>query len=148
MVSPFFAEFTDLSVTQSFIYRAVGTPVKIMAAYLLVYYQIPQFLQKKRYFQAILSFLISTVFFTFLYRINNIYIAETLAGSTAPKESIGEIFFQYKSTISGYFWRVYLYPLLFLLLKIIKDWAEEKHKIERLEKEKATLRSAPDGSDN
>ena len=136
--APFFAEFTDLSRSQSIIYRAVGLPIKMAAAYLLVYYQIPQFLQKKRYFQAILSFLISTVVFCFIYRINNIYIAETLAGSDAPKESITEIFFQYKTTVSFYFWRVYLYPLLFLFLKIIKDWAEEKHQVERLKKEKAT----------
>ena len=136
--APLFAEFTDLTRFQSFIFRAVGLPLKMAAAYLLVYYQIPKLLQRKKYFQALLSFAISTVVFTILYRINNVYIAETLAGSTQPRESILQILSEYKFTIGGYFWRVYLFPFFFLFLKIIKDWALERQQIEVLLKEKAS----------
>ena len=135
--APLFSEFNSQERWESFIYRGVGLPLKMIATYLLVYYQVPQLLQKKKYFQFLLSLVATIIFFSILYRINNIYIAETLAGATNPKESIGQILSEFKFTVYFYVWRVYYSALLFLLLKMLKDWALNKQKVETLQKEKA-----------
>ena len=135
--APFFSEFNSQERWESLIYRGVGLPLKMIATYLFVYYQIPKLLQKKKYFQFLLSMVVTICLFSFIYRINNIYIAETLAGATNPKEPIGQILSEYKFTIYAYIWRVYYTALLFLLLKMVKDWALNRQKIETLQKEKA-----------
>ena len=135
--APLFSEFNSQEIGESLIYRGVGLPLKMAAAYLLVYYQIPQLLQKRKYFQFLVSMIMAISLFTVLYRINNIYIAETLAGVTHPKESISQILIEYKFTFYFYFWRVYSAAFGFLLLKMLKDWALNRQQIETLQKEKA-----------
>lgn len=137
LAAPFFSELNGDNTWEAFIYRAVGLPMKILAAYTLVYYQIPTFLQKGKYVQFILSFMLSLYVFCVLYRINNVYIAETLTGDTVIKESIWEIITQPYFTIGVYLFRVYFFGFLFLFIKIVKNRAEEKNQIELLYKEKA-----------
>jgi LytS/YehU family sensor histidine kinase len=138
LLAPLFAEFAGQEIGASFIYRLVGLPLKIVATYLLVYYQIPKFLQQKRYAYFILSFLLSTYVFCILYRLNNIYIAETLAGLVDPKESVFQVIAESKFTIYFYGLKVYGFAILFILLKYIRDRGEEKRKVEMLLKEKST----------
>ena len=135
--APLFSEFNSQERWESLIYRGVGLPLKMLATYLFVYYQVPRLLQKRKYFQFIFSMILSVVLFSLLYRINNIYIAETLAGATDPKEPLLQILSEYKFTIYFYVWRIYYATLLFLLLKMIKDWALNRQKMETLQKEKA-----------
>ncbi len=136
--APLFSEGLGGAFMDSLIYRVVGLPLKIMATYLLVYYQIPQFFQKKKYFLFGLSFAISTYVFCVIYRVNNIYIAEALAGSDHYKETFWEILNLSWWTVNNYFIRVYGFSLVFILLKYGRDRMIEKRKLEALLKEKAT----------
>lgn len=137
LAAPFFSELNNENTLQAFIFRAVGLPMKILATYVLVYYQIPTFLQKGKYFQFLLSFAFSLYVFCIIYRINNIYIAETLAGGPQIKETIWEIISQPYFTIGTYLFRVYFFGFLFLFIKMVKNDAREKNQMELLKKEKA-----------
>ena len=121
---------------RAYMYRVVGIPTKMAATYLLAYYQIPKLLYKKKYLYFTLSLILSIIGFTIIYRFNNIHIAETFAGSQAPKESLLEIIYQLDYTISDYVFRVYLYTFLFMMVKFTRDIAKEKTQIETLQKEK------------
>ncbi|MGB3589425.1 MAG: histidine kinase, partial [Tunicatimonas sp.] len=125
------------SMPEAFVFRAVGMPVKIMATYLLVYFQIPLLLQKKKYIQFILSLVVSILFFTILYRFNNIHIAERLSDPEGIRESLGQIIWEFEFTVLGYFDRVYGVVFLFLFIKMIRDRGIEKQRIEMLKQEKA-----------
>ncbi|MEO0468848.1 MAG: hypothetical protein AAF206_04440, partial [Bacteroidota bacterium] len=138
LAAPLFAEVYDQTVLDSLIYRAIGLPIKMMAAYLLAYYQIPRLLQQKRYWQFVLSLVGSVIVFTVIYRFNNVQFAEPLAGDASNYESISQILAELRLTILSYFFRVYSYPILFVILKILLDQANERQTIERLEKEKTT----------
>ncbi len=137
--APFFQEVgnPELSRFQSFVYRLIGLPLKMVGTYFLVYYQIPKLLQKRKYLQFLLSFFATAFVLSIVYRINNIYLAETLAGSSEPKDSIISILAQWRWTFAVYFWRVYFVGILFLFIKMVKDWSQEKRKLEELQKEKA-----------
>jgi len=136
-IAPISSEGGIDEAIQAFIFRIVNLPIKILAAYFLTYFLIPNFFQKKQYSLSILLFLLFTYVFTVLYRINNIYVAETLAGYT-DKESILEIMTSFKWTVLAYFERLYRVALLFLIFKTVKDQVLKKQQIERLEKEKTT----------
>lgn len=136
-IAPLLGEFTGQGIRESLIFRLVGMPIKIIATYLLVYYQIPKYLHQKRYFQFLISFILTTYIFCIIYRFNNIYIAESLAGNPGPKESLLQIIQESKFTVYFYLVKVYGFTLFFMLLKYIRDRGEEKHKVETLLKEKA-----------
>ncbi len=123
---------------EAFIFRAVAMPIKMAVTYILVYYQIPELLQKKKYIQFILSFLLLTILLTFIYRINNVHIAETLAGIDSPKESLPQMISEFWATVIGYAPRLYVFTVIFLFIKMIMDRSAEKHQIDILKKEKAT----------
>ncbi|MEM8527793.1 MAG: sensor histidine kinase [Bacteroidota bacterium] len=137
MIAPLTSEGGFEDMKTAFVFRAVGLPTKIAATYFIVYYLIPNFFQKKRYSLAILWFFVATYVFTVIYRINNVYIAESIVGYT-DKESISEILTSFNYTVLGYFYRTYAFTWIFLVLKVIKDQAVKQRAIERLEKEKAT----------
>jgi len=137
MIAPLTSEGGFGEMKSAFVFRAVGLPTKIVATYFLVYYLIPNFFQKKRYSLFILWFFVATYIFTAIYRINNIYIAESIMDFT-DKESIPEILISFNRTVLGYFYRTYAFTLIFLILKVTKDQAVKQRQIERLEKEKAT----------
>ncbi len=137
LIAPITSDNTITEIREAFIFRIVALPIKVIATYLLVYYQIPKFWQQRKYLTFILSFAVSAIVFSILYRINNIYVAETIAGSTAPKESISQIIYEFEYTFFGYFFRVYYYSIVFIIVKMFKDHATKKRRIEILEKEKA-----------
>ncbi len=137
LIAPLTSNENISEIRGMFIYRAVGIPTKMMATYLLVYVQIPQLLQKKKYIQFILSLVVSILFFTILYRFNNIHIAERLSDPEEIRESLGQIIWEFEFTVLGYFDRVYGIAFLFLFIKMIKDRGVEKQKVEMLKQEKA-----------
>lgn len=135
--APLLSELGGEDAWNAFIYRAVGMPIKIIATYVLVYYQIPRFVQQKKYFQFILSFLLSLYVFAVIYRINNVYIAEPWAGDVDYQESVWEIMSSVPFTSISYFIRVYFFSIVFLFIKMVKNRAEEKNQLDVLQKEKA-----------
>ena len=136
LIAPFTSNEYVNSTKEAFIFRTVAMPIKIIATYFLIYYEIPHLLRKRRYFMFVLYFLVSSLVFTSVYRINNIYIAETLAGYNHSKESIVEIITDVKNTHIGYFFLVYSYAILFLILKTFRDREIQASEVEKLQKEK------------
>ena len=138
IIAPISSDQSITETREALIFRGIGMPIKMAAAYFLAYYQIPRLLQEKKYIQFALSFLLSTVLLTFVYRINNVYIAETLAGSPHPKESIPRMISEFEYTVLSYFPRVYFFAFIFLFIKTVKNRAAVKHRMEILQREKAT----------
>lgn len=113
-------------------------PLQLAAAYLLVYYQVPKLLMKKKYYQFLGSLLISTLILAFLARLGIIYIAEPLYRTNFLQESPLEILLDPGYLLIVYVPSVYIYPLIFGMAKAIKVRFEEKHQLEVLKKEKIT----------
>lgn len=113
-------------------------PVQMMAAYSLVYIQVPQFLLKKRYFGFGISFVIFAYVFSVMARLVVIYIAEPYIRDDFEQESILEIVSDPYYLFIAYFPAVYMIVFLMLALKTIKERFEEKHQIQVLQKEKVS----------
>ncbi len=122
---------------EALIFRGVGMPLKMVATYLLVYYQIPKLLQKKKYVQFIVSLVISIAVISIAYRFNNIYIAETIAGLGIEKDSFWDIVTQFDNTYLSYAPRAYFSATTFLVLKMVMDRASVRRELDTLQKEKA-----------
>ena len=136
-IAPITSSESVQDLKEAFLFRGVAMPMKIIPTYFLVYYLNPYFLRRKKYLQYVLYFILSTLVFTIIYRFNNVHIAETLAGSSQPKESLGQIIRQAHFTFPSYLPRVYLFTIVFLFLKNYKSNELKNYQIISLEKEKA-----------
>ena len=123
---------------EAFLFRIMGLPVKILATYFFVYYQVGKLFQKKKYLRFILSFFLSIAVFAVLDRSITIYVSETLINSSGSKESLMQIVSELEYTYVDYFFRIYFFVFTFLFIKMVKNSAEEKRKIETLQQEKTT----------
>jgi len=137
LIAPFTSDPTITDVKEAFLFRAVALPPKILATYWLVYFLIPKLWSRGRYLSFILAFCISTVILAFLYRLNNVYVAETLAGLPHPKESLTQMIREFWYTVLAYLPRLYFFAIVFWFVKAAKDRYTQRHQIAMLEKEKA-----------
>ncbi len=120
-----------------FMKNIVLFPSMIGAAYLLNYYQIPRFYEKKKYWIFAGSLLISTYLFTALARILTIYIAEPVLGLDQPLPNMWAlVLLAPDRLIKNYIMSIYIAPLIMLSIKMLKSNAEAKRNAEILEKEK------------
>lgn len=116
-------------------------PSMLIAAYVLIYYQVPKLIYKKKYLRFIVSFLISVYLTTVLARLLTVFVAEPIMGvvELTPKK---ELFIRTLTSIwrlaRNYFLSIYIIPIIMLGIKLIKTQSEEKRKVEQLKKEKAT----------
>ena len=113
-------------------------PAQIIAAYLLVYYQVPNLLYKKKYLQFLISLLLSVILLGAVARLSIIYIAEPFFREDFQQESILEIFIDIPYLIGVYFPSVYMIAFIMLIIKTFKERFESKHQMEVLQKEKKT----------
>jgi len=121
------------------IHKGIMLLPKILAAYTLIYYQVPAFLYKKRYVLFICSFILSSYFFSVVARILNVYIVEELVREPPfAKETIFDIATDIKRLYAQYYLGVYFPALIMLMLKLIKEKFYKKSEIEQLEKEKVS----------
>ena len=137
-IAPLTSGESVTEMKEAYVLRLVGLPTKMMATYLLVYFQIPQLLHRRKYLQFTLSLVASVIVFTVLARTLNIHLAERLTDPLGERESFGQILRQFKYTVLGYLGRVYGVAFLFLFVKMIKDRSVEKQKLQRLKQEKVT----------
>ena len=114
-------------------------PSIILAAYLLVYYQLPKLAYKKKYVLFFISLLASMYFFTFLGRVFTIYLAEPYLGiEKAPSlDYIWNVAGRIDRLARNYLLAVYLAPFLMATIKLIKQRSQVKSEMDALEKEKA-----------
>jgi two-component system LytT family sensor kinase len=130
--------FKHGDIKPHFITNLATLPAQMAAAYFLNYYQIPQLLFRKKYVLFIVSLVVSIYVFSALNRISVVYIAEPFVRTDFEQESISEILSDTAYLYSIYFTATYIYAFLMLLIKAVKIKYEEKHRIEILQKEKAT----------
>ena len=135
--APYFLVDPEQSVTEALLYRGVNIPVKMLATYILVYYQYPRLFKRGRYVWFTIHFLLSTYLFTLLYRLNNVYVAEWLAGEPGPRESLWQMVQEFEFTYFGYLLPLYFFTFVFWFLKLMRDNLLEARKMEALTKEKA-----------
>lgn len=111
-------------------------PSQLLAAYFLNYYQIPKLLLKKKYILFIITFFFFGYFFLAFGRFSIVHIAEPFIRKDFEQESILEILTDSDYLIKVYFPAIYSVVFIMFVIKVIKQRALEKQKIERLEKEK------------
>jgi len=113
-------------------------PVQIGAAYFLAYYQIPKLLLQKKYLLFLLSGMASIFIFSVLARLAVVYISEPFWRTHFVQESLLEIIYDWQYLLTVYFTTAYLFSIVFLIVKTIKEHFEQRHQLEILKKEKAT----------
>ncbi len=121
----------------SFVNSIVLFPAIIGAAYWLTYYQIPKFIETKRYWRFAGSWLLSAYFFTVMARLATIYISEPILGTDQPLPNMwATVLISPDRLIRNYLMSVYIGPLIMASIKTVRWNLEAKKREERLEHEK------------
>lgn len=122
---------------RNLIEMAIMLPLQMVAAYLLVYVQIPRLLYQKRWFLFLLSFILTAYCFSTLSRLTNIYIVEPLTGYEGYDESLWEVMSDPVYLLKVYMPWVYTSAVLLLIFKMVKDRFQQENRLNILEKEKS-----------
>lgn len=111
-------------------------PVQMLAAYSLIYYQIPQWLYKGYYLRFGLSLLIIAYLLAVLARLFVIFISEQLLGLDSFDETLWEILSDPVFLIKVFVTSVYIPAILLFLIKMTKERFEQQNQLITLEKER------------
>ncbi len=112
-------------------------PPKIFAAYTLVYFQIYRLLFKRKYILFFLTFLVGAYLFTVSGRVLMVYVFEPLyRQGDFTQESLFEIMTDFHALALRYFFFIYMYAMLLVILKLIKEHFVTRQNQEILKKEK------------
>ena len=111
-------------------------PFQILAAYTMVYYQIPKWLFQGKWVLFILSMVFIAYLICVLTRLSIIYIAEPLIGREGVDESVFEIMKDPWYLLKVYTPAVYLPTVILFLLKMTKERFLNSNRIVALQKEK------------
>lgn len=132
--------FLSLATNQDFLSALVSKlfylPPQIIAAYLLVYYQLPQLLYRKKYLHFLGSILLSTYFLAALTHILVDYALIPLFAPTEGQSSLYEIFSLNEPNAIYVIW-LCLVPVTMASMKLIKQRFERKQAFTILQQEKA-----------
>ncbi len=123
---------------QEFINYLTLLPFQMMAAYTLVYYQVPKLLLRRKYLLFFLSFPFFVYFFSVLARLGIVHIAEPFIRTDFVQESVMEIISDPNYLLAVYAPAIYVTAFLMLAVKMILERFKEKHDLEVLRKEKVT----------
>ncbi len=133
--------YTGYTLKVIVIYTLAILPSILMAAYFLVYYQIPKYAYPKKYVRFAFSLLGSMYVFTVLARMLTVFVAEPIMGvvdDVAPIHMVLLVLFSVDRLGRNYLLAVYIAPFIMASIKLVQQRSEEKRKLEQLEKEKAT----------
>jgi len=131
--------YTGYPLNVIFVYTLAILPSIIIAAYFLVYYQIPQFVYKKKYLKFAGSLLLSAYIVTVLARLLTVFVAEPFIGVVDDVSNIDMfllVIFSVDRLARNYLLPVYIVPFIMASIKLIKKQNEEKRRLEELEKQK------------
>lgn len=126
---------TDFRV--NLIEMSVMLPMQMLAAYALIYVQIPHLLYKKYWATFVISWQILAYILAVLARLAIINIAEPLTNHDGYNESLGEILSDPTYLLKVYIPSVYTPAFLFLIIKMLKDRFQQENRLAHLEKEKS-----------
>lgn len=130
------ASINTNNISGNFIKDLSILPSQLLAAYFLNYYQIPKLLLKKKYFLFVITFIFFGYLFLAFGRFSIVHIAEPFIRVDFEQETILEILTDSDYLVKVYFPGIYGVVFLMFIIKVVKQRASEKQKIERLEKEK------------
>ncbi len=111
-------------------------PSELICAYLLAYYQIPNFLYRKKYLTFAASVAITLFLGGILARILTVYVAEPLYIENPRQETLPEILTDPVYILLVYVPGIYLSPVLFAAIKLVRDRYRERERVEKLKQEK------------
>lgn len=134
---PILAALNEGSVEKTLISGLGHLPAQLIASYLLVYYQVPKLLFKKKYILFGVSFLVSAYTLLVLTKYLGMYLSKIFSPKYYEYKSILEIIGEPFHLVVVYFPSVYVYVFLMFMTKAFKDRFEERHQLEVLQKEKA-----------
>ena len=122
-----------------FVHHGIVLLPKMLAAYSLIYYLIPEFLYKKRYVLFFVLLLFTSYVFSAMARIMVVHIVEELIRPRPfRQEPIQEILTDIKRLYKHYYIGVYLPAFIMYMFKLISEKFNKKSQIEQLEKEKVS----------
>ncbi|MFD2567628.1 sensor histidine kinase [Pseudotenacibaculum haliotis] len=136
-ILPVLAAVNSGSVEKTLVSGLGQLPAQVLASYLLVYYQVPKLLFKKKYLSFILSFIVSVYVFLVFTKYFGNYMTKLFVPKYYEYESILEIVGDPFHLAVVYFPSVYVFVFLMFTTKAFKDRFEERHQLEVLQKEKA-----------
>ena len=111
---------------------------EIIAAYLVTYWLLFQFLYRKRYVTTILGFFAVSYLCSALGRILVVKVCEPLAGLPSKAfETYANMFSNVPKLIYNYFFQIFAIVFVFVALKTVKDQVSIRQRTLILEKEKA-----------
>lgn len=122
---------------ENLVEMGVMLPIQMVAAYLLVYRQLPRWLYQRKWLLFIVNFVVVAYFLTALSRFANIYIAEPLTNYQGYDESLLEIIANPIHLLKRYLPVIYIPAFLLLIFKMIKDRFQQENQLMNLEKEKS-----------
>lgn len=135
---PIYAYSIGQSVYPSFILKLFYLPPQILAAYLLIYYQIPRFVYTKKYLWFALSFVFTLFFFsTLCHIIDDYWINPFLGIKGHPQHSLSQIIRGTFPVSVYHMVFAYLVPFIMAGIKVVKQRLEKNRQLEQLQKEKA-----------
>lgn len=126
---------TDFKV--NLVELSVMLPMQMIAAYVLIYVQIPYLLYQKRWFTFTISLQVLAYILAVLARLAIINIAEPLTQHDGYNESLGEVLSDPLYLLKVYIPSVYTPAVLFLTIKMLKDRFQQENRLISLEKEKS-----------
>ncbi len=136
LASPLLAIAVNQPFLSSLVIKLFYLPTQIMAAYLLIYYQLPKLLYAQKYIRFFGSILLSTYVLATLTHFLEDYALIPLFASTAEQCSLYDIFFGLKQSNAFYIIWLYLIPLTMASVKLIKQRFERKQAFAVLQHEK------------
>lgn len=137
LASPLLAIALNQPFLSSLVIRLFYLPTQIIAAYLLIYYQLPKLLYAKKYIRFSGSILLSTYVLATLTHVLEDYALIPLFASTTEQCSFHEIFLDLNQSNAFYVIWLYLIPLTMASIKLIKQRFERKQAFAILQQEKA-----------
>ncbi|TMM58314.1 histidine kinase [Maribacter algarum] len=133
--------YTGYTLKVISVYTLAILPSILIAAYLLVYYQLPKYAYKKRYLKFIGSVLLSMYFLTVLARLLTVFVAEPIIGVVEDTSTINMlllVLFSLDRLARNYLLPIYIAPTIMASIKLLKQRSEERRRLDELEKEKTT----------
>ncbi|MEM8582796.1 MAG: sensor histidine kinase [Bacteroidota bacterium] len=128
---------SDQGLFEAVIFRSFGMVGKMLAAYFVAYYLIPQVLFKRRYFSFIALLLSGFYVIAIIARILNVHVAEAIVYPEYPKESLVEIIIDVEYTFFAYIDRFLTATFWFTLIKVGIDQYRAQIQLTKVNEEKA-----------
>jgi len=117
-------------------YMIALLPSQMLAAYLMVYFQIPNWLVKGSWLRFLLLSAIVAYLIAALTRLSSVYIAEPLMGVDGIDESLWEVLMDPVYLIRVYVVAAYIPVVFFFLIKMTNERFTAETRMVKLEKEK------------